>query len=84
MVGAEGFLPDRQGALVERLRLAVVALVPVQLRQVVERRGNMGMVGAERFLQDRQGALVERLCLAVTALGLVQSRQVVEQKSVVW
>jgi hypothetical protein len=37
MVGGEGFLIDRQGAFVERFRLAVAALVFVEPRKVVER-----------------------------------------------
>ncbi len=41
MLRAEGLLFDRQGALVERLGLAVAALVVVEPRQVVEARGNV-------------------------------------------
>ena len=69
-----GFLPDRQGALVERFRLAVAALGLVQQRQVVERCRARGMVGAERFLIDRQGALVERLRFAVAAERLYDKK----------
>ena len=67
MVGAERLLADGQGALEERLGLGVVALRTVQLRQVVEAGGGVGMVGAERLLADGQGALVERLGLGVLA-----------------
>ncbi len=79
MVGAERFLPDCQGALLEWLRLAIAALGIVELRQIVERFRDLGMVGAEGLLPDRQGALEERFRLAVTALGNIQRRQVVER-----
>ncbi len=79
MIGAEGFLKDRQGALEERFRFAVAALGHVEMRQVVERLPDIRMVGAEGFLSDRQRAFEERLRLAVAALGIVQHRQVVER-----
>ncbi len=36
MLGSQGLFPDRQGALVERLGLRVVALDSIEFRQVVE------------------------------------------------
>ena len=41
----QSLLPDRQRALVERLRLRIVALGFVESRQVVEARGHVGMLG---------------------------------------
>ena len=73
MIRAEGLLPDRQRALVERLGLRVLALVVVQLREVVQARGHIGMIRAEGLLPDRQRALVERLGLRVLALGIGSS-----------
>ena len=52
MVGAEGFLPDRQGALVERLRLAVVALVPV-LDLSRKSAGYLSHLHCHRFKRER-------------------------------
>ena len=49
MVGPQRLLPDRQGPLVERLGLRVLALVVVEPRQVVEARGHIGMVGPSAF-----------------------------------
>ena len=71
MIRAEGLLPDRQGALVERLGLRVVALGVVQQREVVQAPGHIGMIRAEGILQDRQRALIERLGLRVLTLGAV-------------
>ena len=79
MVGAERLLRDRQRALEERLGVGVAALGSVQLGQVVERDGDIGVVGAERLLADRQRALEERLGVGVAALGSVQLGQVVER-----
>jgi hypothetical protein len=44
MIRAEGFLPDRQRALEERLGLRVLALGVVQRREVVQARGHIGMI----------------------------------------
>ncbi len=60
MLGAERFLPDRQGALEQRPRAGKVALRLKQSGEVLEALRGVGMLGAERFLPDRQGALVKR------------------------
>ncbi len=52
MGGTQGLLTDAKGALVELLGVGVVALDSVQLRQVVERRGDTGVVRAKRLLRD--------------------------------
>ena len=72
MVGSQGLLLDRQRALKERLGLGVLALVPVELRQVVEARAHVGVVGPEGLLPDGQRPLVERLGLGVEALVVVK------------
>src|SRR5580700_7046303 len=78
MVGAEGFLFDRQRALVEPLRLGVLALEEIYAGQVVEGLSHVGMVGAEGLLPDRQRALIEPLRLGVLALEEILAGQVVE------
>ena len=65
MVAAEGFLLDRQGALEERIRFGVAALILVQLRQVVERYLQLRMVADEVFLRYRQAELVEVIAAAL-------------------
>src|SRR5712671_1495981 len=50
--GAERLLANRQRALVERLRLGIVALGFVEHGQVVQAHGDIGVVGAERLLPD--------------------------------
>ncbi len=67
MLRPEGLLPDRQGALVERLGLGVLALVVVEQRVIVEAVGYIPMVRPEGLLPERQRPLVERLCLGVLA-----------------
>jgi len=47
MFGAERFFLDRQGALVERLRLAVTALGLVRPRQVVNQISMRRVIGSE-------------------------------------
>src|SRR5438034_1046796 len=78
MVGTERLLSDRQGALVERLRLGVVTLVLVESGQAVEAAGDIRMVGAERPLADRQGASEGRLGLGVAALAIEKGSLLVE------
>ena len=68
VVRTERLLADRQRALVEPLRLAVLALVSIHERQVIEGVGHVGVARAEGLLPDRQRALVEPLRLAVLAL----------------
>ena len=70
-------LENRQCALAERLCLRVLALGSVELGQVVQALGHIGMVRAKGLLPDRQRPLVERLGLRVVALGPVDGRAVV-------
>ena len=67
MLGAEHLLADGERALVERLGLRVGAGGAVELGEMVERAGSVGMLGAERLLSDGERALVERLSLRVGA-----------------
>ena len=78
MIGTEGLLTDRQRPLEQRLRLGVIALSTVQLRQIVQAGRHVGMIGTEGLLIDRQRPLVQRLCLGVIALRVVQPRQIVQ------
>src|SRR5437660_722870 len=76
MIRLEHFLFNGQGSLVERLGLAVLALVMVERRQVVEALCDIGVLWLEHFLSNGQGSLVERLGLGVLALVFVEHRQV--------
>src|SRR5207302_860372 len=79
MFGAKDLFRNSQGALVEGLGLFVLALVTVEVCQVVERFRCMGVLRAKHLFSDSQGTLVEALGLLVLALVLVVDRQVVEQ-----
>ena len=80
VVGAEGFLADRQRSLVELLGLCVLGLAVVEACEVVEARRRIGVVGAEGLFLDRQSSLVERLRLGVLGLLGVEECEVVEAR----
>ena len=52
MIWREGLLDNRDGALEERLGLGVAAGVLVELGEVVEPDGEVGVLGAEGLLAD--------------------------------
>ena len=81
MVGAKCLLTDGQRSLVEQLGISIAALSSVQLCQIVQHRGDVGMIGTKRFLTHSQRPLVERLGVGVTALTTVKSSQVVQRLS---
>lgn len=60
MLSTQAQLPDAQSPLGERLGLGILALVPVQFSQVVERVGHVEMLGSQLLLEDSQGLLAER------------------------
>ena len=78
MVGAELVFADLEAALVERLGLGILAHGLVEVGQVVEAGGDVGVVGPELVFADLQAALVEGLGLGVLAHGPVEQGQVVE------
>ncbi len=57
LLGPEGLFPDRQRALVERFGLRVVALGPIEFRQVVEKGGSGRTIRAKLFRPQSQGFL---------------------------
>ena len=63
--------PDRQGALIERLGVAVSTLSMVSPRQSVEKGGRGGMVRAELFLAKIERPTPERDGLFILA-GLIE------------
>jgi hypothetical protein len=69
---------DRQRALVEPLRLAVLALLLEHVGQVIEGLGHIGVVGADGLFADRQRALEKPLRLGVLALLVIHNGQIVE------
>ena len=65
----------------ERLGLGKAALGPVEDRQIVEARRDIGVGGSERHLLNGEAPLVERLGLGIAALGPVEVRQCVLPRS---
>jgi hypothetical protein len=78
VLGAQRFFPHRQRALVEGFGFRVLALVVVEVRQVVEASGHVGVVRPQRLFRDLEGPFIKRRGLFVLALGVVEQRQVVE------
>src|SRR6266699_2515958 len=70
--------PYCSGALHERLGFGVATLSLVELCQVVEPGGDIGVVGAKALLTDGEGALHEWFGFGVATLRPVERRQVVE------
>ena len=64
----------------ERLGLGIFRVVPVDLRQVVEARGRVGMFRPQRLPPDRQRPLDERLGLGIPALVKMNLSQSVEAR----
>src|SRR5215472_789685 len=60
-------------ASVERLRLRVATLLAVEVGQVVEGEGDIGMLRPEHLLIELQGTLQDRLCLLVIALLKIEA-----------
>ena len=56
MLGAQRLLADRERPLVERLGLGVGTGGVVEIGEVVERGGGVGVLGAQRLLRDRERA----------------------------
>jgi hypothetical protein len=70
MACTQSFLLDCQGALVEPLRLGVLALRLVYMAQIVEALSYVGVALAQRLFSDRQCAPygfppLQRICLAL-------------------
>src|SRR6266446_6333743 len=70
--------PYCSGALVEWFGFGVTALCMIELCQVVEPGGDIGMVRFKPLLADGEGALHERFGFGVPALVLIELCQVVE------
>src|SRR3989442_15684296 len=70
MIRAESLLIDRQRALEERLGLRVLALGLVELREVVQARGHIGMIRAVGLLGDPQRLLRNDYGALVTSLAV--------------
>src|SRR5437773_426700 len=78
VVRAVAPLADGEGAPVERLGLAELALLAAEFGQVVEALRQLGVVRPEGLLVDGERAPVERLGVRVPALRLVEERRLVE------
>src|SRR5438309_1279270 len=61
MVWPQRFLANCERASKQWLGLLVAALADVELRQVIETRGGVGMVRPQRFLVDGERALEQQL-----------------------
>ena len=77
MLRAQRFFNDRDRALVERLGVAVAALVTIKPREVAQRLANVRMVGTQRFFEDRDRTLGERFGAALAALVPIQPCEVI-------
>ena len=75
---AGGVTAEDRLNVIKRLGARVVPFGPVQLCQVIEGVGDVGVVGPQRFLSDAEGALIIRLGPRIVPFGLIQPRQVVE------
>src|SRR6266571_772685 len=67
-----------KSALVERLGLFILTLVPKEQCQVVQAKGGVGMLRTQHTFPNSEGALVERLGLLVLTLYVVEQCQVVQ------
>ena len=65
-------MPDSEDALEERLCLLILALVEVELGQVVKSGGDIEVVGTQHFLSNGEGAVEKRFGLLVFALFAVE------------
>jgi hypothetical protein len=74
MARAKRFFSDRQRPLEEIFRLPILALVSIQVRQVVQALAHLGVVRTERFFLDDQGAFEEPFRVAVFALRSIHER----------
>ncbi len=70
MVLAEHPLPGLQGALEERLGLAIAALSKVQFSQIADAGKRIGMLFAEPALCERQRLLSDPDCLSVLPVAI--------------
>ena len=68
MLRAERPFPDRQRALVHRLRFGVAALIAMRLPKVIQTLSYLRVIRAERAFPNLQRTLVQRLRLGVPAL----------------
>jgi hypothetical protein len=57
MLRTQRLLEEREGALVERFRLLILALFSKQVRQSIEGLGELVMVWAQSLFSDLQGPL---------------------------
>ena len=74
----QGFLSDREGALIQPFRLGEIALAPVNQGEVVECRRNRRVIGTDALLGDRQVTQEKLLGLRVITFLAIEHRQVVE------
>ena len=77
---AQSLLVNRQRTFVEWLRLRILALIAVQLRQIVQTRRDQGMLWPKHFFQYCQRTFVEWFSLRILTLCSVQLCQVVQAR----
>ena len=65
MIGPQPFLPDGQGAAVERLRLIVFALILGKPGELGQGRDDVQVIGTELTLRDRHSTRGDLGCLGV-------------------
>jgi hypothetical protein len=81
MFWPKNLLPDLERFLVERFGFGVLAFSAVQLTQVIEARGSVGMLRARKLFPNRQRPLVKGFSFRVLALVDVKHSQVVKARA---
>ena len=74
MLGPQRFVPDFERLLAERFGFVVCADDSIQLRQVIEANGSVGVLGPQRLSADLESLLVERFGLFVCAHLQIETR----------
>src|SRR5688572_12380378 len=81
MTAAQRLFPDADRAAVERFGLHILLLQPVDLAQVVQYDGDIGMLGTQRALVHFEHAARYSRGLRVVSTSLMQLRDVAERAS---
>src|SRR5690242_13777769 len=78
MLGSQHALTNGKSSSVQRLGFLVLALIPVERRQIIETACCRGVIRVEYLFINGDSVVVEGLSLFVFALRVVEVRQVIE------
>src|SRR5215831_16670276 len=76
---AERFLPDRQGAAVQRLRFFRLALRYPQLTEVSSTQSHIGMIGTQKSLFDRERPCQQRFGFSVLPVHTMEYTKIIQR-----